>query len=96
MAKLLGSRNRRTADLSARTRGSHKERWCYCDQWNRITELPNDRQPRRMELVRLFFCSMEGAAYAYHIFGRDYGTTRGYPNESEFTVVKVGLLLPLL
>lgn len=96
MAKLLGSRKRRTADFSARTRGSYKERWCDCDQWNRITELPNDRQPRRMELVRLFFCSMDGAAHAYHIFGRDYGTTRGYPNESEFTVVKVGLLLPLL
>ena len=23
-------------------------------------------------------------------FGRDYGATRGYANESEFTVVKVG------
>ena len=96
MAKLLGSRKRRTADLSTRTRGSHKERWCHCDQWNRITELPNDRQPQRMELVRPFSGSLESATYAYYLSGRDYGTTRGYPNESEFTVVKVGLPLPVV
>ncbi len=33
--------------------------------------------------------SHKNSAFAYSLGGRDYGTTRGYPNESEFTYVKV-------
>ncbi|CAD6587828.1 MAG: hypothetical protein ASARMPREDX12_003019 [Alectoria sarmentosa] len=35
------------------------------------------------------FTRMEDTAFAYLVRVRDYGTTRGYPNESEFTYVKV-------
>ena len=35
------------------------------------------------------FTRMEGTAFAYLVRIRDYGTPRGYPNESEFTYVKV-------
>lgn len=38
---------------------------------------------------------MKAGAFIYLFSGRDYGTTRGYPNESEFTYVKVRQLLTL-
>ena len=45
-----------------------------------------------MELVRPFPDPMIGGANTKNTLGRDYGTTRGYANESEFTVVKVGMI----
>ena len=89
MAKLLDLGKRRAAGVSKGAHGAHKKCRGYCDQRNGITELPDYRQSRWMELVFMFLITLYYRSHANHIHGRDYGSTRGYPNESEFTYVKV-------
>ncbi len=87
MAKFLGTRRSGTAGAIIRFDCFDYRRGGDGHQRNGATRLSDYREPRWVELVSLR--KFDELGRISNTTFRDYGSTRGYANESEYTVVKV-------